>query len=234
MNDGTGYGKSTMKTAKDFPVTFGYGETSYPYSEEHKHLGEDRKMPLNTPVTVNETLIGLAGTTGFSTGVHTHTQKVANGAVQHPRGGGFDVPYPAVVTETGYSKSIGNYVRYKDAKGVVWSIFHLNKITVKKGDILGMSDKEIKSMAASHIRFQIGATASSRELNKYVRIFRESGWYACDKWIKGWARYKANLVKAKTAKLIAKNHLPYTIRKDYKEPPQDTYEKVNETLYRRK
>lgn len=115
-------------TAKDYKVTFPYMATTAPYSPTRPHLGEDRKMPLGTPIEVNGVLVGYAGTTGKSTGVHTHTQRVYGGAVIHPQGGGFDVPQPAVVTETGYKKdTIGYYVRYKDGQGFEWSIFHMDK-----------------------------------------------------------------------------------------------------------
>lgn len=114
--------------AKDYPVTFKYGATTPPYSPAHPHLGEDRKMPLRTPINVNGVLVGYAGTTGKSTGVHTHTQRVYGNSVVHPQGGGFEVPQPCVVTETGYkADSIGYYVRYRDGQGFIWSIFHMDK-----------------------------------------------------------------------------------------------------------
>lgn len=114
--------------AKDYPVTFPYGATTPPYSSAHPHTGEDRKMPLGTLIKVNGVLVGYAGTTGKSTGTHTHTQKVSNGSVVHPQGGGFEVPQPCVITETGYkADSIGYYVRYKDGNGSIWSIFHMDK-----------------------------------------------------------------------------------------------------------
>ena len=114
--------------AKDYPVTFPYGATTAPYSPAHPHTGEDRKMPLGTAIEVNGVQVGIAGTTGQSTGVHTHTQRVFNGLVVHPQGGGFEVPQPTIVTETGYKKdSIGFYVRYRDGNGFIWSIFHMDK-----------------------------------------------------------------------------------------------------------
>ena len=116
-----------MRTAKDFPIKHPYGATYSPWSVKRPHLGEDRPMPLGTPIEVNGVLVGYAGTTGLSTGVHTHTQRVYGGAVIHPQGGGFDVPQPTVVTETGYKRdSIGYYVRYKDGQGFEWSIFHMD------------------------------------------------------------------------------------------------------------
>jgi hypothetical protein len=125
-----------MKTAKDYPVTFPYGATTSPYNINNPHKGEDRKMPLGTPVVVNGLLIGYAGTTGNSTGVHTHTQKVVGDRVVHPQGGGYDVPLPVKIIATGYRSDIGNYVRYIDATGVIWSVFHLEQIKCKVGDII--------------------------------------------------------------------------------------------------
>lgn len=115
--------------AKDYPVTFPYGATTAPYSPAHPHLGEDRKMPKGTPIPVNGVLVGYAGSTGKSTGDHTHNQRQdKNGKVINPQGGGFEVPKPTVVTETGYkADSIGYYVRYRDGNGFIWSIFHMDK-----------------------------------------------------------------------------------------------------------
>jgi hypothetical protein len=113
-------------------------------------------MPLRTPIEVNGVLVCCAGTTGISTGVHTHTQRQdKNGKVINPQGGGFDVPQPCYVTETGYRKDIGYYVRYKDGNGETWSQFHMDSpATVRVGQQLikeeevpltqGQVDKAIK------------------------------------------------------------------------------------------
>lgn len=120
-------------TAKDYPVTFPYGATTAPYSPAHPHTGEDRKMPLDERVAieVNGVVVGYAGTTGNSTGIHTHTQRQdKNGKVIHPQGGGFDVSQPTIVTATGFNSSIGNFVRYKDGNGETWSQFHMDSPAV--------------------------------------------------------------------------------------------------------
>lgn len=126
-----------MKDASQYPVTFKYGAITAPYSPSRPHLGEDRAMPLNTPIIVSGTKIGYAGTTGYSTGVHLHIQLVENGAVANPRGRGFNLPLPATVYQTGERSDIGKYVRIKDVHGREWSYFHMNKVTAKKGDKLG-------------------------------------------------------------------------------------------------
>lgn len=157
-----------MKTAKDYPVTFPYGATTAPYSPAHPHRGEDRSMPLRTPVTVNNVLIGYAGTTGRSSGVHTHTQKVANGAVQHPRGGGFTVPSPVTITETGYKSDIGNYVRYRDANGVIWSIFHFDEVVVKQG-LLKEIDVPTKTEVRNAFKELLDRAPTAEQLASYIK-----------------------------------------------------------------
>lgn len=131
-----------MKDAAQYPVTDRYGATYSPWSKSSPHLGDDRSMPLGTPVLVNRVLIGKAGTTGKSSGPHTHTQKVQGGRVVDPKGGGFSVPSPVIVVSTGFRSDIGNYVRYKDGSGVTWSIFHFDSVNVKAGDIL-MGEKNV-------------------------------------------------------------------------------------------
>ena len=156
-----------MKTAQDYPVTFPYGATSSPYTKSNPHLGEDRSMPLNTPIVVNGVTIGLAGTTGKSTGVHLHIQKVSKGYVVSPRGGGFNLPKPATVYATGYGKNIGNYVRIRDAKGVEWSYFHMNKVNARKGQVVEENDM-YKGRSAKDWYNRLSAQV--KETKKAVRI----------------------------------------------------------------
>ena len=156
-----------MKTAKDYPVSFPYGATSSPYSKTNPHKGEDRAMPLGTPVVVNGTKIGEAGTTGKSTGVHVHVQKVL-GKVLNPKGAGFDISLPAVVYQTGYRSDIGNYVRIRDAKGVEWSYFHMNKVMVKKGQIIEGDEMLTNKDHLKALTRQFLGKDPSKDLLKYI------------------------------------------------------------------
>lgn len=163
--------------AKDYSVTFKYGATTAPYSPTHPHLGEDRKMPLRTLINVNGVLVGYAGTTGVSTGVHTHTQRVYGNSVVHPQGGGFDVPQPCVVTETGLRKDIGYYVRYKDGQGFIWSIFHMDKpATVHVGQQL-IKEEQVaisKERVEAVFKGYLNRTASQEEINYWTNPIRKS------------------------------------------------------------
>lgn len=159
-----------MAEAKDYLISFGYGATTPPYSLLHPHKGEDRKMPLRTPIKVNGTLVGYAGSTGESTGVHTHTQKINNSRVENPQGGGFDVPQPTTVVSTGFNDEIGNFVRYMDASGVTWSIFHMDEpAVVKVKDKLGksMTIITIEAVVAESIA-TTGKAPSTEEERKYI------------------------------------------------------------------
>lgn len=125
-----------MKDASQYPVSFPYAATSSPYSVTHPHRGEDRAMPSGTPLVINDQTVAMTGNTGKSTGPHLHIQKVKEGVVVSPNGGGFTLAEP-VVTEIGENSEIGKYIRIKDAAGVVWSYFHLSEIKVTKGQKIG-------------------------------------------------------------------------------------------------
>lgn len=186
------------KTAKDYPVTFPYGATTSPYSPSRPHLGDDRSMPTGTPVTVNGVAVGLSGSTGISSGPHLHTQKVQNGQVVKPTGGGFKVSSPVNVTEVGYKSNIGNYVRYKDAKGVEWSQFHLSKVLVKKGKLTEEEDMTTKGTAIYLVRtLQHKHSPSEASIKSWTGLDNDQ-LYAKLKKV-----YDSDWFKAQTAKIKA-------------------------------
>lgn len=127
-----------MSDASTYPVTFPYGATSYPYgtAQYPYHRGEDRYMPIGTPVIVNGVQIGLSGQTGFVTGPHLHIGRFVNGSDTNPSGGGFNLAVPATITDFGYDATNGNYVGIRDALGTRWVYLHLNSSNVSVGQIL--------------------------------------------------------------------------------------------------
>jgi hypothetical protein len=126
-----------MAQASDYPVSFGYGATTAPYSPAHPHTGEDRAMPQNIEINVGNTVIGYVGKTGKATGYHVHVQKYKGGFL-HPHGAGLGntIAFPARVSEVGYNIEIGNFVRLIDASGFRWSYFHMTKQNVAVGHII--------------------------------------------------------------------------------------------------
>jgi len=209
--------------AKDYPVTFPYGATTPPYSLTHPHKGEDRKMPKRTEVRINGTLVGYAGTTGKSTGVHTHTQKVADNRVVNPRGGGFDVPQPTTVVATGFNLEIGNYIRYMDNDGVMWSIFHLDELPlVKVNDKLGEEN-------------MLDATIQNEEDNRQLFL----AWCARNPYPHEVGRYIGKKVKdafndiAKNANRKDIDKMCVAYYKNGSQIPTNGFVPVNEQLYRK-
>lgn len=140
-----------MKDANDYPVTFAYGATDGVFygpngSIGPYHRGDDRAMPVGTPVIVNGVEIGLSGSTGASSGPHLHIGRFVGGKDTNPGGLGFDLP-SASVFDTGYDSTNGNYVRIA-SEGAIWVYLHLSKIEVTKGQVLGgnMTDAELKDL----------------------------------------------------------------------------------------
>ncbi len=123
------------KTLIDFPVSYPYGATNSPYSPARPHRGNDHAAPGGTPIIIEGTLIGLVGTTGLSTGNHTHIQEW-QGTFSNTRkpqnsfkGG--------IVTATGFASDFGNYVTIENDDGWSDTYAHLSRIDVKTGDKLG-------------------------------------------------------------------------------------------------
>ncbi len=128
------------KTADQYPITTSYGcIRGYPLNPCKPgyglHRGQDRAMPIGTEVKVNGRSIGKSGNTGASTGPHLHTGRFINGQHTNPGGGGFNIS-GAVVRDTGYNATNGNYVRVNDADGSYWVFLHLSEILCKAGDKL--------------------------------------------------------------------------------------------------
>lgn len=126
------------KTIWDYGVKYPYG-----YSKEYGstfHTGEDWTVTdyrTDIPVTVNERTIGIAGTTGKSTGIHTHVGKWAGGVHNPPNGGGKTLGDDATVVtiDTEGKTDNGKYVRVR-SQGYDWVYLHLNSVNVKVGDKL--------------------------------------------------------------------------------------------------
>lgn len=150
-------------TASDYPVTFGYGATDGLYYAASKsqssnpslwigpyHRGDDRAMPMRTPVVVNGITVGLSGNGGGEYEPHLHVGKFVNGADVDPQGQGFSLD-GAVVFDIldNFSDPVnGKYVRIKDASGALWVYLHMDAVSVtpgqqliKQGDTTPMTDK---------------------------------------------------------------------------------------------
>lgn len=123
--------------ASDYSVTFPYGATDPPYGTAALpyHRGDDRAMPVGTPVVVNGVTIGLSGNTGLSTGAHLHIGHWIGGQDVNPNGQGFTIN-GGVVSQVSGDTTNGDFVRVADADGSSWVYLHLSKQLVSVGQKL--------------------------------------------------------------------------------------------------
>lgn len=126
-------------SAESYPITFGYRATDGQYygpngSVGPYHRGEDRAMPIGTPIIVNGIQIGLSGNSGASSGPHLHIGRFLGGQDTAPNGGGFHFD-SASVTEINEDGINGRYVRVQ-ADGASWVYLHMSQQTVNIGQQL--------------------------------------------------------------------------------------------------
>lgn len=127
---------------------------------------------MGTPVIVNGVTIGLSNNTGATTGPHLHVGKFVNGVVQDPGvGNGFQFD-SAVIFDTGFDSSNGNYVRIA-ADGVLWNYLHLEKVLVSQGQELkgGNPPQEEEVLNEGDVinlyKSMLGRDPSQDEINIY-------------------------------------------------------------------
>ena len=159
-----------MKQAKDYRVTFGYGAKDGVYYGPHGkigpyHRGNDRAMPIGTPVKVNGVTISRSGNTGASSGPHLHTGLWVNGKDQNPTGKEWSI-VGAKVYDTGYDSMNGNYVRVIGKDGGIRVYLHNSKILVKAGQ------KLVKPKKVSKVKPKYYVVKSGDYLNKIAGMFR--------------------------------------------------------------
>lgn len=164
--------------ASDYPVTNPFGATYKPWSPLRPHSGDDhgdsktKLMPLGTEVNVGNTVIGLSGNSGLSTGPHLHVQKF-KATFLNPNGKGLGntIAFPATVIETGSDpKEKGNYVRLTDATGFRWSYFHLSKINVSRGQVINKEEEPMElTSEAIDMAFKMAGQNSTANDYKYYK-----------------------------------------------------------------
>lgn len=129
-----------MNTAKDYPVTFGYGAyDGVYYTKARPHRGNDRPTPTGTPVIVGGVQIGLTGATGLTAGPHLHAQAGSDFFAQQtidPTGHEFK---GGKVVHTGTASQWGNYVIVQNTSGIFVVYAHLSKITTTVGTVLNVT-----------------------------------------------------------------------------------------------
>lgn len=156
----------------DYGVKYPYG-----FSKEYGttfHTGEDWTVTdfrTDVPVTVNGHVIGIAGTTGRSTGLHLHVGKWAGAKHYPPLGGGKTLGNDAVVTQvdTVGKTDNGKFVRINSG-GFDWVYLHLDSVNVKVGDKLQRKVDDMVDEEDVYRKFQAfrGRQPSQAEVDKFA------------------------------------------------------------------
>lgn len=128
-------------TAKDYPVSFAYGDVDgVYYTNLNPHRGNDRACPEGTPVVIGSTTIGWTGTTGMSSGPHLHIQAGRDQWCQQTIE---PSPYEfmkGTVAVAGWGDQWGNYIIIKTIADVYTCYAHLSNINVHEGQVIGDND----------------------------------------------------------------------------------------------
>lgn len=150
------------KQAKDYRITTGYGYIpGYPLNGGF-HRGEDRIMPIGTPILVNGVKIGTSGVTGFTTGAHLHIGKWGASGVMNPKGAGFSFKSALVTTVDPYNDDAnGRFVRIR-GDGYNWVYLHMNTISVRVGQKL-VAPKPTKPTYPKQVMVKSKAGANVRD-----------------------------------------------------------------------
>lgn len=167
-----------MKPVNQYPISFSYGATSYPYSASRPHRGNDRACPKGTPIIIGGTTIGLVGSTGWATGSHLHTQAGTDEWCQktiNPTSLEFKA---GTVIHTGEATQWGKYIILKvGTKYICYA--HLSKINVKQGDKIvaeldGRTIKEWRDVAVRNHKIAEARGKAIKALEKKVKDLNES------------------------------------------------------------
>lgn len=212
-----------IKTIWDYPVRFKYGH-SEAYGPTF-HTGEDRTITdgdEDIHVTVNGVNIGIVGSTGLSTGLHTHIGKWKDGR-HHPPNGGGKTFKNAIVTyiQREDVSNDGKFVRIH-GDGYDWLYLHMDSIPADLHVGQRLIDKEDDMLTDEQIdvlfRLYRGDSPSAEQRKRYVGKITFEELQAR---IKKGAVYLGEVEKARNGTLDAASHLPSGIRKVYKQPGVD-------------
>lgn len=137
------------QTARNYPVTFPYGATDAPYSPEHPHKGNDRKMNIGVPIVIGSTTVGYSGNTGLSGGPHLHTQAGTDEGCQDTVNPTKYEFLPGTVTAVRTTDPYvpgqkggewGKFVTIKTTQGIYVTYAHLSQVNVKVGQVIKGED----------------------------------------------------------------------------------------------
>ena len=200
-------------SAKDYPITFGYGaQDGYYYGPNGIigpfHRANDRAMPTGTPIAIGDTVIGLSGNTGLSGGPHCHTQAGTDEWCQQTVKPDAYEFKPGKVVHVGWGDQWGNFVIIKvGSKYICYA--HLKEAWVQPGQVIKEEIVIDNYNLNVLFRFFLGRAPNDSEVKKYQGKVSPN---ELAQTLKNGSTYKKRLESVKSLSYNIANHLPSGLR----------------------
>jgi hypothetical protein len=133
-------------SAQDYPITFPFGAKTAPYSPSHPHRGDDREMPMRTPIYIGGVLVAYSGNSGSYLGQtylpHLHIQEWLDDPSYCRKPQHAFYPGQVVQVSNNPNQEWGRYFSIVADDGWWTTYCHLDQINVTLGQVIKGDDMD--------------------------------------------------------------------------------------------
>lgn len=176
-----------MAGAQDYPVTFGYkAQDGYYYGPNGLvgpyHRGNDREMPMRTPIIVNGVRLGLSGNKeynpSYTIGPHLHTGAYRGAQDIDPTPYEFNA-VGAKVIKAGYlGQNEGDGVVLQGTDGINRWYLHMDRVDATIGQVIGgqdvATDQQIDQWISTQHQIAFGKPPSDAIFNDWRPVLKNN------------------------------------------------------------